>query len=323
MKKTIHTLFLLFIWSLGYSQMDTTKWKIMSITATDTIWIEKPNVADIARDNGDFKTAILEYSKLIKTDPTQTKAYYDIACIYSFLKNKDSAFKYLIIALQSEDNARHVFTDPDFYNLIHDARWTALEDEQIKRTEEKKIIKYKDIAVTKELWHMAIKDQAYYFEITIAEKKHGMKSRQSDSLWKLKEKLNNENLTRIKQIIEKYGWPKVSEFGGRAGNTAFLVIQHADYEAQKKYLPLLEEACKVNEARWESYALMKDRMLTDEKKPQIYGSQVQYNNEKKVYELFALEDPANVDKRRATVGLGPLRDYVKQWNIEFNVPQNK
>ena len=29
-----------------------------------------------------------------------------------------------------------------------------------------------------------------------------------------------------------------------------------------------------------------------------------------------LEDPDNVDKRRAEVGLGPLADYVSNWNIK-------
>jgi hypothetical protein len=36
-----------------------------------------------------------------------------------------------------------------------------------------------------------------------------------------------------------------------------------------------------------------------------------------------LEDPDNVDKRRAAVGLEPLADYVKSWDIEWNVEAYK
>lgn len=39
--------------------------------------------------------------------------------------------------------------------------------------------------------------------------------------------------------------------------------------------------------------------------------------------VLPLEDPDNVDKRRAEVGLGPLADYVKQWNIVWDVEEYK
>jgi hypothetical protein len=86
------------------------------------------------------------------------------------------------------------------------------------------------------------------------------------------------------------------------------VIQYSSNELQKKYLSLIEVECKNKEAEWQSYALMKDRILVSEKKPQIYGSQVTFNNAKQQYELFPLADPPHVDKRRESVGLPPLKD---------------
>lgn len=51
-----------------------------------------------------------------------------------------------------------------------------------------------------------------------------------------------------------------------------------------------------------------DRILVNEGKPQIYGTQVQ------VFEGKALprpvEDPDNLDKRRKEMGLGSFDDYL-------------
>ena len=127
----------------------------------------------------------------------------------------------------------------------------------------------------------------------------------------------------MERIINKYGWPKATDFGGVGVGAAFLIIQHSNLELQKKYLPLLEVAAKTKEANWEEVALMTDRILTAENKPQIYGSQVTYNEKTKQYELFPIKDPEYVDKRRAEKGMIPLKDYVSNWGIKFEVPQKK
>jgi hypothetical protein len=68
---------------------------------------------------------------------------------------------------------------------------------------------------------------------------------------------------------------------------------------------------------------MEDRILMMEGKPQIYGSQISKNGETHKWELYTLEKPETVDKRRAEVGLGSLKEYVKNWNIEFNIKQSE
>ena len=108
-----------------------------------------------------------------------------------------------------------------------------------------------------------------------------------------------------------------------ASNSAFLIVQHADLDFQKKTLPVIEKYCKINEADWENYCLMKDRVLMKDGKPQIYGSQVKSTTFTNKFELYEIEDPSNVDKRRKEKGLIPLNEYLTTWNIEFKVPQNK
>jgi hypothetical protein len=41
------------------------------------------------------------------------------------------------------------------------------------------------------------------------------------------------------------------------------------------------------------------------------------------YYVLPLEDPDNVDKRRAEVGLQPLAEYVAYWQIKWDVEQYK
>jgi hypothetical protein len=64
-------------------------------------------------------------------------------------------------------------------------------------------------------------------------------------------------------------------------------------------------------------ALLEDRVALRTGHKQIYGSQITSNAAGENV-VDALDDPENVDKRRAEVGLGPLADYVRRWNITWD-----
>ena len=115
-----------------------------------------------------------------------------------------------------------------------------------------------------------------------------------------------------------------SEIISEQGNkTLFLVIQHADIKTQEKYLPVLKEAVKGGRAKASYMALLEDRILLAQGKKQIYGSQLEMDMKTKKYILSPMIDPANVDKRRAKVGLKPLSEYLQFWNIEWDVEKFK
>jgi hypothetical protein len=97
----------------------------------------------------------------------------------------------------------------------------------------------------------------------------------------------------------------------------FLVIQHADLATQERYLPIMREAVKNGKALASDLALLEDRVLTRNGKPQIYGSQLQENHTTGKYEFAPIQDAANVNKRRASVGLPPLEDYAKMMGINY------
>lgn len=111
---------------------------------------------------------------------------------------------------------------------------------------------------------------------------------------------------------------------GNQGNlTLFLVIQHADLETQEEYLPMMREAVKNGNASSRNLALLEDRVALGKGEKQIYGSQVNRDQETGEYYVLPLIDPDNVDKRRADVGLGPIQDYISFWGMTWDVEDYK
>jgi hypothetical protein len=134
--------------------------------------------------------------------------------------------------------------------------------------------------------------------------------------------LDGRNRQRLDEIVNQYGWPKRSVFGEEATGVAFSVVQHAELDYQKKYLPLIKEAVAQKEARGSDLAMLEDRILTREGKNQIYGTQVRLNQKTELMELYPIENEGNVDARRAAVGLEPLALYLKKaFGIDYTPPK--
>jgi hypothetical protein len=279
------------------------------------------STADSLRDEGDLEGAIVEFGKIYANNPTDQNNIYNFACALSVMGKSDSAFKYLHKSIEM-DTSTSALTDPDFIPLRKDKRWGEFENKLIAALNIKFNNPYKDIEYAKTLWRMQALDQAYYGDIEIAEKKIGMKSSVVKALWELKHLYNEKNQQELEKLIDTKGWPKISNVGNKAAGAAFLIIQHSDYEKQKKYLPTIEKLCTEKEASWQSYALMYDRIQTNENKPQKYGSQIKYNEATKSYELFPLLDETKVDEWRKEIGMRPLSEYVARWNIKFE-PKKK
>jgi hypothetical protein len=325
-KTKIMTRFLLLCLVLSSSSLfaqnemlDTSKWT-MEIYDGDTIYYQKPTRGDLARQDGDLMKAISYFRADIEADPTDQTLMYNLACVYALQRRSDSAFYYLNISSATDTNV-FALNDPDFYFLIDSPEWADFTDEAVAKVEAK-YGAYENIELSKELWTMSLKDQAFYYHLELAEKQSGRRSPVVSALWELKSKINAENVNRLEEIIVEYGWPKISLVGGNAANAVFLIIQHADLEVQKKYLPMMKEAANGNEADWSSLALLIDRINLREGKPQIYGSQIGINENGEYY-VSDLEDPKYVNQRRASVGLGTIQEYVSNWGIEWTVKQKE
>ncbi|MFT4153720.1 DUF6624 domain-containing protein [Parafilimonas sp.] len=163
-------------------------------------------------------------------------------------------------------------------------------------------------------------DQGDRLNIDTIRKQFGWQSKQMDSLMNIMGYHDSMNLMRVKHIIDMHGWPGPDVVGEKGASTIFLVVQHADSLTQVTYLPKMQEAVKEGKAKPQQLALLEDRVLTNQGKPQIYGSQVRRNEQTGKNEFYPIIDEPNVNKRRASVGLEPLEDYAKKYfGIDYNV----
>jgi hypothetical protein len=283
---------------------------------------EKEAIAlgDTLIKNGDVKGAIIEYQKAYQINPNNLETTYSLAAAFSVNMQTDSALKYLYFYI-AQDTAVWPFINPDFLNSRENNAWEEFEKKLVEQLLIKFNNSYKDLDYAKKLWKMRALDQAYYKEVEITRKKFGNFSSIEMAFASIKEKINKQNVKDLEELVNKKGWPKISNVGENAASAAYLIIQHSTIELQKKYISEIKKLCEENEAKWSNYAYMYDRIQMNENKPQKYGSQLRYNEEKKSYELYKLEDESKVDEWRKEVGLGNLAGYLAQFGINYLPPK--
>ena len=129
------------------------------------------------------------------------------------------------------------------------------------------------------------------------------------------EELDRAALAKLQRVLDSRGWPSATLVGRDAQEAAFLVLQHAPAEVQEKYLPMAREAHRTGELPGSSLALLEDRVLMRRGKKQLYGTQMHTKHGSQSLQVWPIEDEANVDARRKAMGLEPLADYLRRFNI--------
>jgi hypothetical protein len=128
------------------------------------------------------------------------------------------------------------------------------------------------------------------------------------------------NLMKVTSMIDKFGWLGPVEIGDDGCETMFIIIQHADLQTQEKYFPALKAAVKAGKARQSRLAYLEDRILLRKGQNQIYGTQVFLNIKTNEAYVLPLEDPYNLDTRRASIGLEPMANYIENnFNVEWDI----
>jgi hypothetical protein len=133
---------------------------------------------------------------------------------------------------------------------------------------------------------------------------------------------------RFKEIVARYGWPGSSLVGTEASRAAYLLIAHAvkdpatgapDLAFQKLSVELMGKLAP-GEVEPTHFASLTDRVLLYEGKKQMYGTMLT-RNEKNEKVPQPIEDEANVDERRAKLGLPPLAEYLRSEGATKETPQ--
>jgi hypothetical protein len=162
--------------------------------------------------------------------------------------------------------------------------------------------------VRAELVAMGQRDQAVREGITAASLGDTVRLRRMLSV-------DSAHTRRLREIVDAYGWPLVSEVGEEGAHAAWLILQHTpDIEFQHRMLAVLEAAAERGEASRGELALLTDRVLVRQGRPQRYGTQFKFVDGQLVF--HPIEAPEAVDERRAEVGLPPLEAY-RRMSEEF------
>ncbi len=257
--------------------------------------------------------------KLRGSKPTAGE-FYNAACSWALAGEATNAFRDLDRAtLAGWDRIADLKADADLASLHADKRWLPMLhklEAAVTHTE----ATY-NLPLKRELEAIYETDQGSRRAIGPLQRLYGQKSPQLDSLFQQMQVHDAQNEARVKAIIEQYGWPGASLVGRTGSMAAFLVIQHSDLASIQKYLPLIREETKKGGLATQNLALMEDRVLVFQDKPQLYGSQVRTNTSTGKNEFFPIADEARVDERRATMGLGTLADYAKGYGFEYVLPK--
>ncbi|NRB47538.1 MAG: hypothetical protein HRU41_07680 [Saprospiraceae bacterium] len=125
------------------------------------------------------------------------------------------------------------------------------------------------------------------------------------------------NLEIVVNVLDKCGMPQ----NPSAAKSVFMVVQHNHNLYQKRYIDTFRSAAAGGLLAKSSLAMMEDRILSNEDQPQLYGTQVRRANGEEQWQLYQLADPERVDQRRAKMGLGPLKEYLQNFSVAFEVEQ--
>lgn len=127
------------------------------------------------------------------------------------------------------------------------------------------------------------------------------------------EAIHLENSRALEIVLDNHGWPGHSLVGDEGSEAAWLIAQHAISRPgfQRHCLRQLRRAVAREEAPAWQEAYLTDRIRMNERRSQVYGTQLDWDSEGEL-SPWQIEAPAEVDKRRAEVGLVSLAEATER-----------
>lgn len=144
-------------------------------------------------------------------------------------------------------------------------------------------------------------------------------ARQDTIFMKRLAQADSAHMRWLQAAIATHGWPTRSVVGDSAAKAAWLMLQHSpDAAFQATMLPQLTDLAARDEMPRADVAMLTDRVLSHQGKPQRYGTQFSQHADTLVADPIA--DLGNLDSLRATVGLPTMAEYVKLLAQMYKVP---
>lgn len=176
----------------------------------------------------------------------------------------------------------------------------------------------KEPGLRHELLERERKDQAIRQKLILFAKNQGLAIDSKDLLSNRGKHIVEEMSTidasngrRLKEIIDKHGWPGRTLVGRDGAHAAFLLAQHAnrDLPFQERCLQLMQMA-PTGDVAGAELALITDRIAVAKHRKQIYGTQVELRDGRWRV-VGEVENPNELDGRRKEVGLPPMEEYLR------------
>ena len=125
------------------------------------------------------------------------------------------------------------------------------------------------------------------------------------------ERIDAKNIAIVDSILQQ-GLP--SKLSDDSYKTIWIVIDHSSLEKQEQYLPLIEQMAHDGKVGLDEYAILYDRVAMKQNRKQRYGSQTVQFGKMEAMQLYVwpVENPAQLDSLRATVGLSHFAEYLQQ-----------
>jgi hypothetical protein len=121
------------------------------------------------------------------------------------------------------------------------------------------------------------------------------------------QEVHERNAKALDDAMKRDGWPGRARVGADGAEAAWRIAQHAIGWPvfMRRALALLEQAAEIGDVpRWQPAYLI-DRIRTMEGREQVYGTQFDWDAKGELVP-YPIENEAEIDARRATVGLRPL-----------------
>jgi hypothetical protein len=129
--------------------------------------------------------------------------------------------------------------------------------------------------------------------------------------------VEENNVNDIKDLLKVYRWFTISEFGTQTEMLVLPLVQMAEMhrEFQMSILAILQDLYKIGETKPQNYAYLYDIIAASWEDPskrtlQRYGTQGTCTGFG-TWKPIEIEDPENIDQRRAEFALESMAEYIK------------
>jgi hypothetical protein len=123
----------------------------------------------------------------------------------------------------------------------------------------------------------------------------------------------------VKNLFEKFGFLGYDKVGKTGSHHFWTLVQHQDKHPkfQRKVLLQMKKEVLKNNASSLDYAYLVDRVRINKHRRQVYGTQIQLNEDANSYEPKPVVRPQKLNTRRKKVRLPSIEFYLKAINERY------